>query len=303
LLPHLGSLKIRQVRAEGRSVWLDADVSAGEALCRDCGFRSSRVHSRYQRTLSDPAIGGRQTLLKVRVRRFFCDNNGCQRRTFVEQVSGVTTPYARRTPLLRGILEKIALTLGGRPGNRMSRLLAVEVSRTTLLRLVRELPVPEAGTVSAVGVDDFAFRKGRDYGSIIIDMHTGRPVDLLPDRRSASFADWLRAHPGAQVICRDRASGYAEGGRLGAPDAIQVADRFHLLQNLTQAVDRVVRAHRACLKDRPEAEAVAQPRPLADGADEQGRRVSVTRQRHAEIHALAVTGVGTTAISRACRRS
>jgi transposase len=257
------------------------------------------VHSRYQRTLADPAIGGRQTVLKVRVRRFFCDNTACQRRTFVEQVSGLTTPYARRTPLLSGLLEKIALALGGRPGNRMSRLLAVEVSRTTLLRLVRGLPMPEAGTVSVVGVDDFAFRKGRDYGSIIIDMHSGQPVDLLPDRRSDSFADWLRAHPGAQVICRDRASGYAEGGRLGAPDAIQVADRFHLLQNLTQAVDRVVRAHRACLKDRPEAEAVAQPRPPADSAGEQGRRASVTRQRHAEIHALHVTGVGTTAISRA----
>ncbi|MDM4719147.1 transposase [Micromonospora sp. WMMA1363] len=107
----------------------------------------------------------------------------------------------------------------------------------------------------------------------------------------------MRAHPGAQVICRDRASGYAEGARLGAPDAIQVADRFHLLQNLTQAVDRVVRAHRACLKDRPEADAVAQPRPSTEG--EPGRRAEVTRQRHAEIHALHTTGIGTTAISRA----
>ena len=118
----------------------------------------------------------------------------------------------------------------------------------------------------------------------------------MPDRRADTFTDWLRGHPGAKVICRDRASSYAEGGRLGAPDAVQVADRFHLPQNLTQAVDRVVRAHRACLKNRPEAEAVSQPRPSTDG--EQGRRAEVTRQRHAEIHALHLTGVGTTAISR-----
>jgi transposase len=297
LLPHLAALRIRHVRAEGRTVWLEADVSAADAGCPVCASRSARVHSRYQRVLADPAIGGRPTLLRVRVRRFFCDNIGCDRRTFAEQVPELTTPYARRTPLLRGVLEKIALALGGRPGARMTRLLAAEVSRTTMLRLVRALPVPEPGTITVVGVDDFAFRKGNTYGTIIVDMGTGRPVDLLPDRHADTFAAWLRARPGAQVLCRDRASGYAEGGRLGAPDAIQVADRFHLLQNLTKAVDRVVRAHRACLKDRPEAEAVAQPRPSTDG--EQGRRAEVTRQRHAEIHALHTTGIGTTAISRA----
>jgi transposase len=127
-------------------------------------------------------------------------------------------------------------------------------------------------------------------------MDTHRPVDVLPDRLADTFADWLRAHAGAEVICRDRASGYAEGARLGAPKAIQVADRFHLLYNLTDAVDRVVRAHRTCLHDQPAADAVAQPAPpeILDG-----RRAELTRQRHAEVHALWDKGVGTTAISNA----
>ncbi|MDM4719146.1 transposase family protein [Micromonospora sp. WMMA1363] len=168
------------MRAEGRSVWLEADVSAADAGCPACESRSVRVHSRYQRVLADPAIGGRPTLLRVRVRRFFCDNTVCERQTFAEQVPELTTPYARRTPLLRGVLEKIALALGGRPGARMTRLLAVEVSRTTMLRLARALPVPDPGTIAVVGVDDFAFRKGNTYGTVIVDMHTGRPVDLLP---------------------------------------------------------------------------------------------------------------------------
>ncbi len=137
----------------------------------------------------------------------------CGRRTFVEQVLGVTAPYARRTPLLRAVLEKLALAVGGRPGSRLAGHLAVAVSRTTLLRLVRALPVPEPGTVPIVGVNDFAFRKGNTYGSIIVDMDTRRPVDLLPDRRAAGFATWLREHHGAQVVCRDRAGSYAEGAR------------------------------------------------------------------------------------------
>lgn len=120
---------------------------------------SERIHSRYQRFLSDPAIGGRQTLICLRARRLFCPNSTCPRMTFAEQVSGLTAPHGRRSLLLRGVLETIALALGGRPGARMTRQLAIEVSRMTLLRLIRALPMPEPGILSAVGVDDFAFRK------------------------------------------------------------------------------------------------------------------------------------------------
>jgi transposase len=198
---------------------------------------------------------------------------------------------------IRQMLEKVALALGGRPGARLTRHLAIEVSRMTLLRLIRALPVPEPGTLRVLGVDDFAFRRGRNYGSLLIDMLTHRPVDVLPDRLSDTFADWLRAHPGAEIICRDRAGGYAEGARLGAPNAQQVADRWHLLHNLTDAVDRVVRAHRTCLREQPEDDAVAQPAPQVSA--DKGRRAELTRQRHAEVHALHNRGVGTTAICKA----
>ncbi|MEV6254176.1 ISL3 family transposase [Nocardia sp. NPDC051911] len=279
------------------ALWIHADITAQGASCPGGTCWSVRVHSRYQRCLSDAAVGGTETLICLRVRRFYCDNPDCARATFAEQVPGLTTAHARRTPLLRSMLERIALAVGGRPGQRLTRHLSVTVSRMTLLRLIRAVPMPEPGPVTALGVDDFAFRRGANYGAIVVDMRTHRPVDLLPDRLNDTFAEWLRAHPGAAVICRDRASGFAEGARRGAPDAIQVADRFHLLYNLTDAVDRVVRAHRKCLHDRPVDEAVAQPAPAPVVVD--GRRAEFTRQRWVEVHALWDKGIGHTAICRA----
>lgn len=275
---------------------------ASESACPDCGAASSRVHSRYQRRLSDLAAGGREMLVCLWVRRFFCGNGECGRRTFAEQFPGLTVRHGRRTMLLGTALGAIALAAGGRPGARLAARLAVAVSRMTLLRLVRALPVPEPGCLPAIGVDDFAFRRGATYGSVIVDMDTHRPVDLLPDRLSDTFADWLRVHPGAEVICRDRAGGFAEGARLGAPDAIQVADRWHLLKNLTDAVDKVVRAHSKCLREQAESDAVAQPSPpppIVPEPTAEGRRAELTRRRHAEVHSLWDKGVGTTAICKA----
>jgi transposase len=182
------------------------------------------------------------------------------------------------------------------------------VSRSTLLRLLRALPVPRVGSLAAVGVDDFAFRRGHTYGTVLIDMHTRQPVELLADRLSETFAEWLRTHPGAEVICRDRAGSYAEGARVGAPNAIQVADRWHLFRNLSDAVDRVARNHRGCLReqaeqptDQPAAAAAStlSSTVAADGIETMsGRRALVTRQRHAEVHALLERGMSLHAISR-----
>ncbi|MGH3215568.1 MAG: ISL3 family transposase, partial [Trebonia sp.] len=188
----------------------------------------------------------------------------------------------------------------------MPAVLGIAVHPVTLPRLVTALPGPEiAAAPQVLGVDDFALRKGHVYGTVLVDVTTGDVIDLLPDREAATFESWLTAHPGATVICRDRAGAYAEGARAGAPAAVQVADRWHLWHNLAGYAEKTVVAHRGCLKDpapdtteEPGGTAPAEPDGLRDVCGRERRLVTRTRERHAAVHQMLAAGHSLSSVSR-----
>jgi transposase len=215
--------------------------------CPVCAVFTSRVHSRYTRTPADLPWGTARVRWQLRVRKFVCTNAQCPRRIFTERLPEVVAPWARRTRRLVAWLIAVGLALGGAAGMRLSRRLGCPLSRQTLLRLIRRLPLTGDRTPRVLGVDDFAFRTRQTYGTVLIDLERQQPVALLPDREAETLAQWLHAHPGVQIITRDRARAYADGARHGAPEATQVADRFHLLQNLVEALEQVFHTHRTAL--------------------------------------------------------
>jgi transposase len=286
-----------------------ARVRASAGICPRCGAISSRVHGRYVRRLADAAISGVRAVLALVVRRFKCVNVECGTVTFAEQVAGLTSPHARYTAPLREMLGSISMSLAARPGARLAGKLGLPVAKDTLLRMVRALPERPVGAVRVVAVDDFALRKREHYATIIVDLETRRPIEVLLGREAGPLAEWLSRHPELEFVCRDRARAYAEGASTGAPQARQVADRWHLLHNLAEAVEKTVSAHYGCIKSayadlasddqvEPEAPSATLPDRHLDVRGRDRKLVARTTDRYFAVQELVAQGRSLKGISR-----
>jgi transposase len=255
LLPVPMALAVEWIRLTPEIVQIGLMSQAATCICPCCAQSSARVHGHYVRKVQDSPAHGRAIELLIGLRRFVCDFPDCPQQTFAEQMPELMQVRSRKTCRLVAALQEIGLAAGGEAGARLAEKLSMPASAATLLRLIRQIPMPAVTAPRVLGVDDWAFRRGRVYGTILCDLESHRVIDLLPERSAFALSAWLKEHPGAEIISRDRGGEYAKGAALGAPQAKQVADRFHLVHNLIDAFERGLDRQQALIDEAAKAAA------------------------------------------------
>jgi transposase len=311
LAPESG-LRCDDVCLDGEHCIMTAVATAPTATCPLCGCLARTIHSRYWRTLRDVPCAGRVVHLHIQVRRFRCRNPACPRRIFAERLAPLAPAYAQRTARLTTILRRFALVLASEAAAPVLTACGMPISPATLLRLQRQLPLPAVPPPTVIGLDEFAFRKRHRYGTLVVDLERHAPIAVLPDAQVTTVAAWLRQQPQLATITRDRAGAFAEAAAQGAPQATQVADRWHLAKNAGEVLERVLQRHPAALRQAAHAAFLVgapvpgdapaagdAPTPADQSADQASG--SAREQRFREVLALHAQGWSVRRIARALR--
>lgn len=321
-LPLPKGLLISQVQASDTQLTVVIASTGASASCPGCGAPSEHLHSHYRRTVNDVACGGRQVLLQLHVRKFRCLTLTCPRRIFTERLPELVQPWARVTKRLLEELKALGLATSAQVSERLAPRLGMKVKAPTLLHYLRTIPPPADAPVRVLGLDDFAIRRGDSYGTIFVNLETGKPLDLVPDRTADAVLPWLKRHQEIEVVSRDRASAYADAVKRALPHATQVADRYHLVQNLREHLQNFLDHKRSALPSvtddplkapaEPPAPHTRAPTPQVNQAPGEPtdlscltyaeRKKSISRDkrsaRYEEVMALHRAGMGQRAIAR-----
>jgi len=252
-------MQIEQIQITENGLVIEVAATTSTSCCPLCSQASSSIHCHYRRILRDVPCAGRPVQLRLTISKFTCRNPYCKRKVFAERLPDFVEPFARMTLRYGQQITSIGLATCGKGGARLAARLGIRTTRQTILRRIMALPDFPAESILFLGIDDFAFLRGRRFGTILVNLETRHVVDLLPDRKAQTSASWMRQFPDLMAVSRDRGGDYAAAAKAAAPQATQCADRFHVIKNLGEALEGLLARHLAAHRTRLTGESKATP--------------------------------------------